>query len=129
MPQVKIYGLKKNIEPKRFALSHAVHQTLMEALSTPKSKRFQRFIMLEPEDYLYPSDLTNDYTIIEISMFAGRSTEAKKNLIRLLYQKIEQTAGIAPQDLEITIVETPKCNWGVRGIPGDELELNYQVDI
>ena len=129
MPQVKIYGLKKNIEPKRFALSHAVHQALMEAIGTPKSKRFQRFIMLEPEDYLYPSDRTNDYTIIEINMFEGRSTEAKKNLIRLLYQKIEQTAGIAPQDLEITIVETPKCNWGVRGIPGDELELNYQVDI
>ncbi len=129
MPQVKIYGLKKNIEPKRFALSHAVHLALMEAIGTPEAKRFQRFIMLEPENYFYPSDRTNDYTIIEISMFEGRSAEAKKNLIRFLYQKIEQTTGITPQDLEITILETPKCNWGIRGIPGDELRLNYQVDI
>ncbi len=129
MPQVKIYGLRNNIEPKRFALSHAVHRALMEAIGTPEAKRFQRFILLESENFLYPSDRTSEYTIIEISMFEGRSTEAKKNLIRLLYQKIEQTTGITPQDLEITIFETPKCNWGVRGIPGDELRLNYQVDI
>jgi phenylpyruvate tautomerase PptA (4-oxalocrotonate tautomerase family) len=129
MPQVKIYGLKQNIESKRFALADAVHRALMEGIGTPETKRFQRFIMLESENFLYPSDRTNDYTIIEISMFEGRSTEAKKNLIRLLYQKIEQTTGITPQDLEITILETPKCNWGIRGIPGDELRLNYQVDI
>ena len=62
-------------------------------------------------------------------MFEGRSAEAKKNLIRLLYQKIEETTDISSQDLEITIFETPLCNWGVRGTPGDELKLNYQVDI
>jgi Tautomerase enzyme len=60
----------------------------MEGIGTPEAKRFQRFIMLESENFLYPSDRTNDYTIIEISMFEGRSTEAKKNLIRLLDQKI-----------------------------------------
>ena len=53
----------------------------------------------------------------------------KKKLIRLLYQKIEETVDIVPQDLEITITETPKANWGVRGVPGDELDLDYKVDI
>ena len=129
MPQVKIYGLKKNIEPKRFALSHAIHQALIEAIGTPESKKFQRFIVLEPENLLYPSDRTDNYTIIEISMFEGRSTEAKKNLIRLLYRKIGEATGIVSQDLEITIFETPRCNWGIRGSSGDELELNYQVNI
>jgi hypothetical protein len=33
------------------------------------------------------------------------------------------------QDLEITIFETPKHNWGFRGLPGDEHELNYKVDV
>ncbi len=62
-------------------------------------------------------------------MFAGRSPEAKKNLIRLLYQKIAKITDIIPQDLEITIWEIPPSNWGIRGILGDELKLKYQVDI
>ena len=129
MPQVKIYGSRSNIESKRFALSQAIHLALMEAIGTPEQKRFQRFIILEPENFIFPGDRTNDYTIVEISMFEGRSVEAKKKLIRLLYQKIVDTANIEPEDLEITIFETPKHNWGVRGVPGDELNLNYQVEL
>lgn len=129
MPQITVYGLRENIEPKRFALSHIIHAALMEALETPQEKRCQRFILLEPDNFIFPSDRSSNYTIIEISMFEGRSSEVKKNLIRLLYQKIAETADITPQDLEITLIETPKSNWGIRGIPGDELELNYRVDI
>ncbi len=129
MPQIKIYGLRENIEPKRLALSNAVHSALIEAIGTPEAKRFQRFIILEPENFIFQRDRTNNYTIIEISLFEGRSVKAKKNLIRLLYRNIEQTAEITPQDLEITILETPRCNWGIRGIPGDELKLNYQVEV
>jgi phenylpyruvate tautomerase PptA (4-oxalocrotonate tautomerase family) len=129
MVQVKIYGLKDNILPKRFALSYVIQATLTEAIGTPETKRFQRFIILDPENFIFPSDRTNNYTIIEIIMFEGRSTETKKNLIRLLYQKIKETVEIAPQDLEITLIETPKSNWGIRGVPGDELDLDYQVDV
>lgn len=129
MPQVKIYGLRENLEPKRFALSYAIHTALTEAIGTPQEKRFQRFIILEPEHFIFPNDRTNNYTIIEIIMFAGRSVEAKKNLIRLLYQKIAATAEISALDLEITIFETPKSNWGLQGVTGDELKLNYQVDV
>ena len=129
MPQIKIYGLQENIEPKRFALSDAIHAALMESIGTPDNKRFQRFIVLDAENFIYSSDRTTNYTIIEINMFEGRSVEAKKNLIRTLYQKIAETTEIKPQDLEITIFETPRCNWGIRGISGDELKLNYQVDV
>ena len=62
-------------------------------------------------------------------MFEGRSAAAKKNLIRLLYQEIASATDITPQDLEITIFETPQCNWRIRGIPGDELKLGYRVDV
>jgi len=129
MVQVKIYGLGENISPKRFALSYAIHAALNEAIGTPEQKRFQRFIVLEPENFIYPSDRTFNYTILEISMFEGRSVEAKKNLIRLLYQKVADTTDINPQDLEITIIETPRYNWGIRGVPGDELELDYPIDV
>ncbi len=62
-------------------------------------------------------------------MFNERSVRSKKKLIRFLYQKISQTVEINLQDLEITIFETPKANWGIRGIPRDELDLDYKVDV
>ena len=129
MPQIKIYGLPKNIESKRFALSHAIQVALKLAIGTPNEKRFQRFIVLDPENFIFPTDRTSDYIIIEIIMFEGRSVETKKKLIRTLQEKITQTTDIKPQDIEITLIETPKANWGIRGVTGDELDLNYKVDI
>ena len=129
MVQVKIYGLAENLTSKRLALSEAIHASLTEAIGTPPEKKFQRFIGLEPENFIFPSDRTNKYTVIEISLFAGRSVAAKKKLIRLLYEKIAAAVNITPQDLEITLTETPASNWGVRGVSGDELNLDYKVDV
>jgi len=62
-------------------------------------------------------------------MFGGRAVEAKKKLINLLLQRLQTEVGMRPHSGEITIVETPKANWGSRGKPGDELVLNYQVSV
>lgn len=128
MAQVKIYGLKSHLEANRTAISNAIHQSLMEAFRLPEEKRFQRFFPMAEEDFVYPADRSERYTIIEISVFDGRSNEAKKTLIQLLFLYLNQI-GIETQDVEITIFETPKVNWGIRGKPGDELQLNYKVEV
>jgi hypothetical protein len=69
------------------------------------------------------------YTLIEFSMFEGRRVDARKHLIRLLFERLHRECGIALQDLEMTIFETPKHNWGFRGLPGDELKLNYRIEV
>ena len=127
MAQVKIFALRKALE-SREEISNAIHASVMEALEYPLEKRFHRFFPLEREDFAFSADRTDRYTILEISMFEGRSIEAKKKLIRLLFANLEPL-GIAPNDLEITILETPKYNWGIRGVPGDELALNYKVEV
>jgi phenylpyruvate tautomerase PptA (4-oxalocrotonate tautomerase family) len=129
MAQIKIYGLKNSIEQHRAALSQAIHQAVVEALDYPLDKKFQRFISLDEENFMFPSDRSKSYTVIEISMFEGRSIEAKKKLISLLFSRIEEHCAIRPHDVEITIFETPKCNWGIRGKPGDELVLDYKVNV
>ena len=86
------------------------------------------FIALEEEEFFFPPDRSEHYTIIEISMFEGRSEETKKDLIRTIFRQFEVDLGLSPQDVEITIHETPKANWGIRGKPGDELTLTYQVE-
>jgi phenylpyruvate tautomerase PptA (4-oxalocrotonate tautomerase family) len=129
MSQVKVFGLRSNLGPRLAQVSDVIHSCVVDALVYPKDKRAHRFIQLEPEEFFYPAGRTENYTILEISMFEGRSTEAKKKLIRLLIERFETQLGIAPVDVEITIFETPKHNWGFRGLPGDEHELNYKVEV
>lgn len=129
MAQVKIYGEKQHLAQKRSALSDAIHQALMAAFALPAEKRFHRFIGLDEADFIYPDDRSAAYTIIEISCFEGRSPEAKRNLLVALFAHIADATGISPQDIEITIFETPQANWGIRGKPAPELSLNYKIDV
>lgn len=61
----------------------------------------------DAEDFIMPEGRSENYTIIEILMMSGRSTETKKRLIRLLFDRIEKEIGISPVDIEITIIEAP----------------------
>lgn len=129
MAQVVVFGLRSSLEAHRAALSNAIHGAIMEALNYPPEKRFQRFIGLDPSDFIYPEDRGPNYTIIEISMFEGRSSAAKRTLISELFARIEFAAGIPPHSIEITITETPKANWGIRGQNAADLALDYKVEV
>ena len=129
MAQIKIYGQREHLNSIKARLSDVIHACVVEALQFPPDKRAHRFFPLDADDFFYPPDRTVRYTIIEISMFEGRSVETKKQLIRLLFERIAGEFGIGLNDIEITITETPKHNWGFRGQPGDEVGLNYKVDV
>ncbi len=128
MVQTKIYGLRAHLDPIKSQLADVIHACVMEALQYPSDKRAHRFFPLDSADFFYPTGRTEHYTIIEFSMIEGRSVEAKKQLMRLLFERM-QPLNILPQDLEITIFETPKHNWGFRGLPGDEHQLNYKIEV
>ena len=129
MAQVKVYGLKSSLATLKAGLSDAIHESLMEAFALPPEKRFQRFIGLDRDELVFPADRSDSYTIVEISVFEGRTKEAKKRLINALFSRVKARTGLSTEDLEITIFESPRANWGIRGKPGDELALSYRVDV
>ena len=129
MAQVVVYGNRASLDANREALSRAIHGALVSALSYPEGKRFQRFVALEPGDFVYPDDRGSDYTIIEISLFEGRTEAARRDLIAQLFARIEAEAGIAPHSVEVTITETPRVNWGIRGMNAADLALDYVVEV
>ena len=129
MSQIKIYGVGCRLATIRDQLSNVIHSCVMDALGMPKDKRAHRFIALAKEDFMMPGGRTEAYTIIEISMIEGRTSETKKKLIRLLFDRIQDQIGISHMDLEICIYESPACNWGFRGMHGDEIELNYKINV
>lgn len=80
MAQIKIFSLRQSLERDRAAISEAIHAAVMRAFVYPPEKKFHRFIMLDDADFIYPADRSNRYTVIEISIFEGRSIEPKKLL-------------------------------------------------
>ncbi len=129
MAQIKIYGLKDHLNPIKARLSDVIHTCVVDALQFPLDKRAHRFFPLERDDFYYPAGRSEAYTIIEIMMIEGRTIETKKRLIMLLFEGIHSELAIAPQDIEIAILEAPKHNWGFRGKTGDEVELNYKIEV
>ncbi len=129
MAQVKVYGLREHLDPIKSRLSDVLHSCIVEALQFPPDKRAHRFFPLDESDFWFPASATTRYTIIEISMFEGRSIETKKRLIRLLFDRICADSGRSKNEIEVTITETPRHNWGFRGVPGDEVDLHYKVDL
>lgn len=129
MAQVKVYGIRQHLVPVREQLSEVIHSCVVDALEFPADKRAHRFFPMERENMLYPEGRTDAYTIIEITMIEGRSVAARKRLVALLFERIHEEVGIGPVDVEICITESPACNWGFRGMHGDEVVLNYRVDV
>ena len=129
MAQIKVYGIDTCLNPIKAKLSDVIHSCVVDALQFPADKRAHRFFPLSAENFFCPAGRTERYTIIEISMFEGRTVETKKRLIRLLFERLQHELGIAVSDVEITITETPRHNWGFRGSPGDEIGLTYNIEV
>ena len=126
---IRIYGINERLNPIKGVLSEVINSCLVDALQFPANKRAQRFIPLSRDDFYYPEGRSEAYTVIEINMMEGRSVAAKKKLIHLLFERIEVKIGIKPVDVEISITESPACNWGFRGMTGDEVKLDYKVNV
>ncbi len=126
---IRVYGLREKLNPIKSRLSDLINTCMVEGLKFPPNKRVHRFFPLEREDLYYPEGRSDAYTIIEIDMMEGRSIEARKRLIHLLFERMESQLGIAPMDVEISIREIPPHNWGFRGLTGDEAKLDYKLNV
>ena len=129
MSQVKIYGIRTHLDPIKAKLSSVIHQCVVEALQFPTDKKAHRFFPLDKEDFFYPVGRTDAYTIIELIMIEGRTVETKKKLIRALFDRIHAECSLSYADIEICILESPAHNWGFRGMHGDEIQLNYTIEV
>ncbi|WAC10993.1 tautomerase family protein [Dyadobacter pollutisoli] len=129
MAQIKIYGHRSSLRSIRREFSDLLHSCIVDAFQYPENKRAHRFFYLEEGDFYYPEGRSIQYTIIEISLFQGRSIDAKKALYQLIFTRFEQVLAISPNDIEITLTETPLYNWGIRGKSGDDLVLDYKIAV
>ncbi|MFI2294773.1 tautomerase family protein [Isoptericola sp. NPDC019571] len=127
MVHVKIYGNRRVWGQRRAEVSDALHAALVGAWKIPEDKRFHRFLLLDDGDLVAPR--SDDYLLIEIVAFTGRTREAKRELIRRVYDDVAPALRVATDDVELVVIESPAESWGIRGRSGDELSLSYKVDV
>jgi phenylpyruvate tautomerase PptA (4-oxalocrotonate tautomerase family) len=111
------------------ALLEAVHSAMVEALKIPERDRNQRLDEYEPENFIVPPGRTDRFALVEITLFAGRSLDAKRNLYAQIVKRVGRL-GVDPMDVFIVLYEPPLENWGIRGgIPASEVDLGFKVDV
>lgn len=128
MAQVKIYGRRSVWNGRQLEVSDAIHDVLRSEWQLPAEKRFHRFLLLDDDDVVVPQR-SEAYLVVEIICFPGRSDVAKRELIGGFYARVGPALRLDSDDLEIVILESPKENWGIRGVSADELNLPYAVEI
>ena len=130
MPLVKI-SLRKGRGPDyKRALLDGVHAALVEAFLIPDHDRHQQLLELDEECFEIPASKSNQFVLVEIIAFQGRSLEAKRKLYAAIVRNFGNAPGIAGDDVMIILHEPPKENWGIRGgRPASEVDLGFRVDV
>lgn len=115
MPLVKVNMLKgKDTEYKKTLLD-CIHDGMVDSLGIEDWDRFQRIIEYEKNDFEKPSFKSDNFMIIELTLFPGRTKEQKAKTIETVTRNISEKLSVAPEDIFIVIEEPPLDNWGMAG--------------
>jgi phenylpyruvate tautomerase PptA (4-oxalocrotonate tautomerase family) len=130
MPFVRI-SLRRGRSPDyKRALFDGIHAALVEAFLIPDSDRNQQILELDAESFEISPTKSNQFVIIEITAFQGRSLAAKKNLYSAIVRNLGTSPGIAGDDILIILHEPPKENWGIHGgKPASKVDIGFRIDI
>ena len=129
MPLAKI-EVRRSWPPEGVqAIIEAIYLAQREALKVPEHDRQVRFIEHKPEHFHVPPGKTENFTLVEIALFAGRSLETKRSLYHAIIRNLG-AVGIASSDIFIVLNDIPLENWGIRGgVPASEVDLGFKVDV
>jgi phenylpyruvate tautomerase PptA (4-oxalocrotonate tautomerase family) len=129
MPLVRIEIAEGRPARIREGLLDAVHGALVEALAIPDGDRTQRLIEHDRMNFEMDVGRSEDYVLVEITMFPGRSRDAKKALYASIVRNLGRL-GISADDITIVLHEPPLVNWGIRGgMPADEVDIGYDLGV
>jgi phenylpyruvate tautomerase PptA (4-oxalocrotonate tautomerase family) len=113
------------------ALVEAVGAALSEALQAPPEDPSVRLAEYPPEQFSipYPDRHSKQYTLVEVTMFAGRTAKTKRRLYSAIVERLA-ALGVPPDDVLIVLHEPPPASWAVDGgIPASEVDIGFKIDI
>lgn len=129
MPIARI-EVKRSWPPeKQQYLIEATHAAMVDALKIPEHDRLIRFVEHRPEHFAVPPGESENYTLVEITLFPGRSLDAKRKLYQGIVKRFGEL-GIEPMDNRVVLYEVPMENLGIRGgVPASDVDPGFKIDV
>jgi phenylpyruvate tautomerase PptA (4-oxalocrotonate tautomerase family) len=109
----------------------AVAAALSEALKAPAADPSVRLAEYPRARFSipYPDRHSDLFTLVEVTMFAGRSIDTKRRLYQAIVDGFT-ALGVPRNDILIVLHEPPMHNWGVNGgVPASEVDVGFKLDI
>jgi phenylpyruvate tautomerase PptA (4-oxalocrotonate tautomerase family) len=116
MPFVQLFLRTGKSATYRRALGDSVHRALVETLAVPADDHFQIITELAPENVIHDPhylgvERTDDVVFVRITLGIGRTLVQKRALYARIAALLEESPGLRPQDVFITLIETTAENW------------------
>lgn len=128
MPSTRIETRTGWVGHRRQELIEAVQNALLEGLLIPTGDRCVRLTEYDHDAFIVPTGKGATYTLVEATLFSGRSLDAKRRLYRAMVEQLGRF-GVPNSDIKITLIEVPPEDWGIRGLPASEIELGFKIDV
>lgn len=129
MPMTRIDTGEGWIGDRHQAVIEAVQSALAAALKLPAWDRDIVLTEHPSRARIVPPGRSAKYTRVEIALFAGRSSAAKRRLYAMICDSLE-ALGVPRQEIKIALIEVPRENWGVRGgQSAADIDLGFEVEV
>jgi len=129
MALAKIEVRKNRSDTEIADLINAVYQALRDTLKVPEGDCQIRYIEHKPEHFAVPPGEPENHTLVEITLFPGRSLDAKRKLYQSIVRRFGEL-GIVSSDIFIVLNEPSLDNWGIRGgVPASEIDIGFKLDV
>ncbi len=128
MPSTRIETRVGWIAHRRQEVIEAVQAALRDGLQIPEWDRCVRLTEYEHDAFIVPPGKGSSYTLVEVTLFSGRSLDAKRRLYRSMVEQLGRL-DVPASDIKITLIEVPPENWGIHGTPASEVDLGFKIDV
>lgn len=127
MPLIKVHMRDTKTKEHKKAVLDGIHSALVSAFKIPEKDRTQLLTEYDAEHF---DGRDENYTIVEIMAFEGRSKDAKRQLYKEIVENVCNTTKLQPTDIFIIVNDIPKDNWGIRGGQmASEVNIGFKIDV
>ena len=127
MPLIKVHMRGGKTKEHKKAVLDGIHNALVSAFKIPEKDRKQLLTEYDAEHF---DGGDENFTIVEIMAFEGRSKDAKRQLYKDTVANICGSTKLQPTDIFIIVNDIPKDNWGIRGGQmASEVNIGFKIDV
>lgn len=128
MPIVKVSLSRGRSPAEKKAILDGIHAALVDAFRIPEHDRNQLLHEYGPDEL--EARHGEGAVFVELTVFPGRTPDAKRRLYEGIVRNLERAAGVDPLRVLVVLHEPPLENWGLRGgKAATDVPLGFKLDV